>query len=185
MVYFALEGVCSAASRRGRAPALVVKGDSQVKVVFDIGMFDGADSRYFLDDGFRVVAVEANPDLVERARRRFAKELASGQLVIVDAAIAEEPGEIELSVCADDLGSSSLYKDTISHRGIARTFKVRATTLGELMREHGTPHHLNVDIEGADRLCVLALERARRPEYRRPSRRNVETRRHARDGVRP
>jgi FkbM family methyltransferase len=136
-----------------------------VNLVFDIGMYDGADSRYYLDEGFRVVAVEANPDLVALAREKFAAELASGQLIVVDAAIAESPGEIELSICADDLGSSTLFEQLIAHRRIARTCRIRATTLADLIGEHGTPYHMKIDIEGADRLCVLALDERHRPEY--------------------
>ena len=34
---------------------------------FDIGMYDGSDSRYFLDEGYHVVAVEANPELAAKA----------------------------------------------------------------------------------------------------------------------
>ena len=141
------------------------RGNRFVKLVFDIGMYDGADSRYYLDEGFRVVAVEANPDLVARARETFAPELASGQLTVVDAAIAPDPGEIELSICADDLGSSTLFDQRITHRHVKRTCRVRAITLADLIGEYGTPYHMKIDIEGADRLCVLALDASHRPDY--------------------
>ena len=141
------------------------RGNRFVKLVFDIGMYDGADSRYYLDEGFRVVAVEANPDLVMRARETFAPELASGQLTVVDAAIAQAPGEIELSICADDLGSSTLFDQRIAHRRTTRTCRVRAITLADLFDEYGTPYHMKIDIEGADRLCVLALDTGHRPDY--------------------
>ena len=38
------------------------------RLIFDIGMYDGSDTRYYLNEGFRVLAIEANPVLVQRAR---------------------------------------------------------------------------------------------------------------------
>ena len=43
-----------------------------MKTVFDVGMFDGSDTKYYAELGFRVIAVEANPTLAERARKRLA-----------------------------------------------------------------------------------------------------------------
>ena len=37
------------------------------KLIYDIGMFDGADTRYYLNKGYKVLAVEANPIVVKRA----------------------------------------------------------------------------------------------------------------------
>jgi FkbM family methyltransferase len=55
-------------------------------IVFDIGMYDGADTAYYLRSGYRIVAVEANPELVQHATQKFATEMASGQLICVNAA---------------------------------------------------------------------------------------------------
>ena len=46
------------------------------KLIFDIGMYDGSDTRYYLNEGFRVLAIEENPVLVKRARELiFQKEM--------------------------------------------------------------------------------------------------------------
>src|SRR5688572_32150023 len=86
------------------------------KKVFDIGMYDGSDSRYFLDEGYRVVAVEANPKLAVKAQQEFRDEIADGRLTVINRALAGEPGEIELVLCGDDLGASSIFEDKIAHR---------------------------------------------------------------------
>ena len=44
------------------------------KLIFDIGMYDGSDTRYYLNEGFRVLAIEANPVLVKRARELIFQE---------------------------------------------------------------------------------------------------------------
>src|SRR6476660_4069428 len=62
-------------------------------LIFDVGMNNGDDSAYYLSKGYQVVAVEANPILVERARARFKSEIAAGQLLIEPVAIIDWPGK--------------------------------------------------------------------------------------------
>jgi hypothetical protein len=59
------------------------------RLVFDIGFNNGDDTAHYLEGGFRVVAVEANPQLVMAGRERFAEAIASGRLHLVGAGIAE------------------------------------------------------------------------------------------------
>ena len=63
--------------------------------VFDVGMNNGDDSDYYLSKGCKVIAVEANPLLVQRARERFSAEIASGQMVIEHVGIWDRPGQIK------------------------------------------------------------------------------------------
>jgi len=44
------------------------------KLIYDIGMYDGSDTRYYLNEGFRVLAIEENPVLVKRARELIFQE---------------------------------------------------------------------------------------------------------------
>ena len=79
-------------------------GDGFVRapdLIIDVGMHDGTDTAFYLAKGFKVVAVEANPVLVEAARTRFAPEIAAGRLTIVGAAIAEQKGTMSLAVSDD------------------------------------------------------------------------------------
>jgi hypothetical protein len=47
-------------------------------------MNNGDDTAYYLSRGFRTVAIEANPELVKYAKARFAREIASGRLIILN-----------------------------------------------------------------------------------------------------
>ncbi|PYX16093.1 MAG: hypothetical protein DMG87_17645 [Acidobacteria bacterium] len=58
------------------------RAKSGTHIVFDVGMNNGDDSTHYLSKGYQVVAIEANPILVERARARFQKEIAAGQILI-------------------------------------------------------------------------------------------------------
>ena len=61
-----------------------------MKTVFDVGMFGGSDTKYYAAVGFRVIAVEANPTLAERARKRLADGSRSSSYKW-----AEEPGQVK------------------------------------------------------------------------------------------
>jgi len=43
------------------------------KTIFDVGLHKGEDTEYYLTRGFRVVAIEANPDLVLFCTEKFRK----------------------------------------------------------------------------------------------------------------
>lgn len=133
--------------------------------VFDIGMYDGADTAYYLDCGYHVVAVEANPDLVAVAKRTFKDRIASGELTCVHAAISPDGKAVALHLSGQDLGSSSLLIERVAHKGPLPAVTVPGITLDQLFEGYGVPDYLKVDIEGADRLCVLALTPARRPTF--------------------
>ena len=41
-------------------------------LIFDVGLHKGEDAAYYLRKGFRVVGIDANPDLIEWNKKRFA-----------------------------------------------------------------------------------------------------------------
>jgi FkbM family methyltransferase len=133
--------------------------------VFDIGMFDGTDTAYYLSKGFSVVAVDANPLLIEQARKRFAKEIAAGRLFLENVAVGNGFGKLTLHLCGDDLGSSTLYADRISHLHPTGLIEVDSVPMTSLFERHGVPYYLKCDIEGADRQCILGLDQATKPQY--------------------
>ncbi len=136
-----------------------------MRVAFDIGMFDGADTDYLLKSGFQVVAVEANPALCQRAGQTFAESVRTGRLTIVNKAVAAAEGAAELSLCSDDLGSSSIVSDKIRESRRGAELRVRTIPMVALIAEYGVPEFLKVDIEGADRHCILPLTRDSAPRY--------------------
>jgi len=137
-----------------------------LKLIFDIGLFDGADTEYYLQNNFRVVAVEANPSLINEAKKKFSSEIETKQLTLIHAAISENSGEnIILTVCGDDIGASSIYEQRIDSRNPIGSFQVETINIKDLINIYGTPYFIKVDIEGADRFCVLPLTKDLKPEY--------------------
>jgi FkbM family methyltransferase len=133
--------------------------------IFDIGMYDCADTAYYLEMGNRVVAVEANQEFVQRAQTRFKTQIGSGQLTVVNAAIFSSAAPVELVLSGDDLGASSLFGERIADRQPIGTITAPGLPVHDLLEQFGIPHFLKVDIEGADRLCVLNLTADARPRF--------------------
>jgi FkbM family methyltransferase len=131
-------------------------------LIFDVGMHRGEDTQHYLERGFRVVGVEANPVLVEEVAERFAREIAEGRLVVVDAAVAEHAGTVELFASGEvtvwtSLDEDFVWRQTQEWGTWYEPVEVRAVRFADLLREHGVPHYLKVDIEGSDMLCLRAL----------------------------
>lgn len=136
-----------------------------MKVIYDLGMYDASDTIYYLENGYEVVAVEANPALVHRAEADLKRYLDSGQLHIVHAAVGPSNAPVELTICGEDLGSSSIYGESVEHRTPVGSFTVSGITIQELFGRFGVPHYLKIDIEGADLHCVTALTSETKPAY--------------------
>jgi FkbM family methyltransferase len=139
-------------------------------LIVDVGMHVGQDTRFYLDKGFDVVAVEANPDLVAAGEEAFASEIREGRLRIEPVAIARERGTQRLAVSDVKDEWTTLSPELIERNAAAganyRYVEVPAVPFEEILAEVGIPYFLKIDIEGLDMLCVEALHRfAERPDY--------------------
>jgi FkbM family methyltransferase len=108
-------------------------------LIVDVGMCDGADTAFYLAKGFRIVAIEANPALVERATKRFSRELEQGSLTIVDKAIGPKPGRVQFHVHRFKEDWSSLDSSKWSSDSVFDTIDVDCVTLDSVLRQHGIP----------------------------------------------
>lgn len=125
-------------------------------LIYDLGCHIGEDTGYYLKRGFRVVAVDANPELCEHVRNRF----PDAKLTVVNAAIAEQPGEITFYDNVHQ-GWGTIYPEWADRNrrlgadSVERT--VRAVTMADLIAEYGRPHYVKIDIEGADMVALKGL----------------------------
>jgi FkbM family methyltransferase len=141
-------------------------------LVFDVGFHRGEDTVYYLRKGFRVVAFEAHPALIDTARRELAGEIADGRLQIVSGAVTAK-GQGSLTFYTHSRMSS--WGTTEPRRagrnkvmGASVPVTVPAVEFAACLREYGVPHYLKIDIEASDMLCLEALfdvEPEQRPHY--------------------
>lgn len=129
-------------------------------LIYDLGMHDGQDTAFYLQKGFRVVAVEANPSLMADAAKRFAREIADDRLILVNRAISHDETALDFYVNRQNSKWSSLDHGWGS-RGIKGFDKITVTgrRLEDIVAEHGVPYYLKIDIEGADMVALQAVAR--------------------------
>jgi FkbM family methyltransferase len=139
--------------------------EGQPNQIYDVGLFDGADTAYYLFRGYNVVAVDANPLMIEKARSRFHKHIEASRLTLLNVGIGATPGTATFWI-SDNPEWSSFDRTIASRNGMAhRPLSISVVPFSQILLEHGVPHYLKIDIEGNDRLCVEALGAAKLPKY--------------------
>ena len=152
---------------RGKAEIVEIPGKRiSQQLVFDIGMNNGDDSAHYLSKGHTVVAVEANPELVERARTRFRKEISEGRISIEGVGIAERAGVLPFWINEERSVFSSFDRERAEREGMrCHCIDVQAVTFDTLLEKYGVPYYVKLDVEGAERHCLECLQSFPRPEY--------------------
>ena len=141
--------------RRPETPGL------NTNLIFDLGVYDGADTAYYLWRGYDVVSVEANPVLAQGCAIHFADEVRAGRLTVVNCAVGGRDGVLPFFVNTTRPEWSSTSRATAT-RGNSDVVEhaVRMVTPAALFAAFGVPHYLKIDIEGADVTVLKALEEA-------------------------
>lgn len=146
-----------------RAEARGLAKQESPGLVLDVGMNEGGDTLQYLRYGYRVVGVEANPQLVESDSKRFAREIQEGRLSIEGVGIAaeNETGELQFWEHPSDvwgkLGSPHA-KCFEGGKNLCTPVPVETTTCAKVLEKVGVPLYMKVDIEGNDLACLASLE---------------------------
>jgi FkbM family methyltransferase len=135
-------------------------------LIYDVGMHNGDDSAFYLHQGFRVIAIEADPQLAVLAARRFSKEVKSGRLKILNVGVAELEGTATFWICDNLSVRSSLQENMASRDGEKyHSIKIQTRRFSEILERYGIPYYLKIDIEGSDYLCLLGLSGRPLPQF--------------------
>ena len=133
------------------------------QLIYDVGAHLGEDTDFYLRKGFKVVAIEANPVLVEKLKERFRSNLSDGSLTVVSCAISENEGEIEFYVNQSMSVFGTIRPEWAERNALggcpSTLIKVSAVSSAELISKYGVPYYLKIDIEGADLTCLQGLTR--------------------------
>jgi FkbM family methyltransferase len=127
------------------------------RLVIDIGFHNGDDTDHYLARGFDVIAIEANPELAEAGRRRFADAIEAGRLRLLNVGIAQETGHADFYINRTEDVWSSFVPEWGKRGGNFSVVSVPTTTLSALLREYGTPYYLKIDVEGHEWICLKDL----------------------------
>lgn len=146
----------------------------QADLIYDVGLHNGDDTAYYLHRGYRVVAIEANPELVARGRERFSTAIRQGRLTIVDVAVGSKEGVVPFWISSNPEYSSLEQSEAAKWGQSCRAVTVRARRFGNILAQHGVPCYLKIDIEGADHHCLEDLDPADPPRFLSFEKRRLE-----------
>jgi FkbM family methyltransferase len=141
-----------------------------MKLIYDVGMNHGQDTAAYLDAGYQVVAIEANPELYNECSERFADAINAHRLKILNIGIAETAGEFpfyvnrhndDWSSFRPEQGARPLNGEVTAHEIIT----IKAVPFSTILDLYGMPYYLKVDIEGHDQFCFEPLRADYRPEW--------------------
>lgn len=132
-------------------------------LVFDLGMHRGEDTAFYLAKGFRVVGFEADPALAELCRTRFSAAIRTGNVEIIEGAIAPQSSSGRIAFYKNPqktvwgtIDSDWVERNKRFGRNAIR-IEVPVVDLSAAFQAHGIPHYIKIDIEGADHAVLDAL----------------------------
>jgi len=135
-------------------------------LIYDVGLADGSDTAYYLSKNLRVVAIDANPIAVEKAREKFADAVRSKRLTILNIGISKEPGLLPFWICDTKPEKSSFHQSIPVREGLPHhQITVECRPFGAVLAEFGVPRYLKMDIEANEIHCLRDLSVADLPEY--------------------
>ena len=138
---------------------------SCTRVAFDIGTNNGADTVALAAHGFCVVGVDANPAMIELAKKHVAKNVANfdSRVRLANIGISESPGNLTFYVTPSKVHSSFEYAKARRHvRKETDIVALRVSTqtcewLWQYLPAGVRPYYMKVDIEERHYACIEAL----------------------------
>jgi FkbM family methyltransferase len=128
-----------------------------MKTAYDVGVYDGADTAHYLGLGYRVIGVEASPDLCQKLQQKFDTEIANGSFTLLNIAIGEHDGVLPFYLSENPQWNSFDYAAATRNGYKATQISIPTRRLSEVIAQYGTPDFLKIDIEGADEMALRAL----------------------------
>lgn len=125
-------------------------------LIYDIGMHNGDDARYYLDKGFDVVGVEANLNFCRACEQRFAPEISAGRMRILNLGVGPRAGEFDFHINERE-SQISTFAPQPGNQDPWRVERVTVRTLSSIIANYGQPHFVKIDVEHLDHLVLEDL----------------------------
>jgi FkbM family methyltransferase len=149
----------------------ILQGFKSGDTIFDVGANLGHKTNIFLRLGAKVIAIDPDPtnaSILEQSFLRY--RLSRKPVTIVSKAVSDRSAVATLYL--DEPGSakntlSTKWVDTLRHdserfghsMNFGETRQVSTTTLEDLIKTHGTPFYIKIDVEGHEPEVLQGLRR--------------------------
>lgn len=135
-------------------------------LIFDIGFHKGEDTISYLNKGYNVIAIEANPLLVEIGKQKFSKYIKTGQLILINNGISKERAVLDFWINEYNSEWSSFNKSIGCRPGTTcHKIEVSCVTTADLISNYGLPYYIKIDIEGYDIYAIETIKKELKPKY--------------------
>jgi FkbM family methyltransferase len=136
--------------------------------IYDVGANNGDDLPYYLLRADKVVAIEANPLLCDQIRARFQEEISAGRLIVENCVLSDQPGddEVDFYIHRGFHIWSQFPRPEPERLGEFDCRRLRSRFIVDVLRQHGEPLYVKIDVERFDGPLLSAMFKAGvRPPY--------------------
>ncbi len=128
-------------------------------VIYDFGANNGDDIPYYLLKADLVVACEANPVLADHIKQRFAAEILQGRVVVESCVVSagETAPQVSFWVHQTNHVESQFPKPAPDRLAEYREITLPARRALDIVKAHGAPHYVKIDIEHYDHVILRDL----------------------------
>src|SRR5260370_34046799 len=135
-------------------------------LVYDIGLHNGGDTRQYLKEGCRVIAIDANPAMCAAATAEFQTHIDTEYLTVLNCGVADRTEKLKFWVCDDVTEWSSFDRQIASRNGAKHhAVEVDCVPIQDIIARFGVPDYMKIDIEGNDKYCLDGLTQDTSPRY--------------------
>ena len=144
-----------------------------MKIIVDVGMHVGQDTELYLLQGYKVIAIEANPIEVDKCKVKFKSYIDNGLLQILNVGVGGKTKD-NMTFYLNKMFShwSTFKKELATSRGDFEEINIKCYAFGELMNflaiDPGDEiEYVKIDIEGYDFMALQSLlnDSKYRPKY--------------------
>ena len=142
----------------------MLRNDGFEGLIMDLGVSEGNDTAHYLAKGFQVIAVEADTGMCRHLRTRFATEIETGALRLLNFAAGEAFGDVV------EIFSHNVHQGLsgIAKRGDVPDDYIRYTVpvidWRTLVAQAGVPRYLKIDIEGSEGPFMRSMKAQSSPD---------------------
>ena len=135
------------------------------QIIFDIGFHKGEDTAYYLQRGYKVIAVDAVEKLLFQGAQKFENAISNKMLILHQALISSEKKENAPFYESPNSQWNSANKDIAERNGMkAKKTLMSSITIDDLIDQYGTPYYCKIYIEGNDILALRGITK-RKPQF--------------------
>lgn len=124
-------------------------------IAYDVGMYTGNDSDYYLSKGFKVIAIDADPEACEFCRLRFSSQIFSGQMTILNCGISDSYGTGKFFInetwrTISTFAPEAFIPNVDAPKDWRDPIDIKLAPLSGIIKKFGDPHFIKIDIEFYD-----------------------------------